>query len=451
MIPDNRPRKDSQKLEAENTQEENAGPRAGSRISASLTPEQVDRKEMARMLYELSMDYQTGNGVDKDWEVANQILHRAAWCGSEEAAQLLAEKALCSVYDDPCDISFELIEALADRGNAPCQYVLGRLQYDSWSIDTTRTASDELKRALGLLTKAADQNHSDAQVDLGRILLFEQPCVRDESRGMRYLVQAAESGNLEAAETLGFFLNSYGQPPERLKLASHYLRMAADRGSRSALVELAITRESGWAFPRGDSDSLSILRREAKNKYPPAMRAHGLAIEHGLGLPADKRAAFNGYLKAAIDHDLASQVDVAGAYLHGQHGLPRDVTQALRWYTAAASQGHTQSMYILARLHLGSHETTREPKRAIGLLISAAKAGHSEAQVLLAGIFIEGKYVKENKFAAARWLRAAAEQCHPKAEFALARMYLSGEGVARDPEKAQALFARAASHGHQDA
>jgi TPR repeat protein len=119
-------------------------------------------------------------------------------------------------------------------------------------------------------------------------------------------------------------------------------------------------------------------------------------------------------VKALLDRALAgdadSQLSLALAYEAGR-GAPRDASQAMRWYLAAANQGHP------------------EAQNSVGSVLQV-----------------------EKKFAEARpWYEKAAAQRHALATNNLAYLYDLGLGVAQDRQQAFRLYSRAADLGWAEA
>ena len=77
-------------------------------------------------------------------------------------------------------------------------------------------------------------------------------------------------------------------------------------------------------------------------------------------------------------------------------GVPKDVSEAYRWYRRGAEQGEKWGQYSLGR------------------------------------IFVDGKVVPKDNAKAVRWFQKSAEQGYPDAQFALALMYKYGSGVPKN-------------------
>ena len=120
----------------------------------------------------------------------------------------------------------------------------------------------------------------------------------------------------------------------------------------------------------------------------------------------DLSDAVKDLLQRARSGDAAAQFAVANAYDGGQ-GAPRDGQEAMRWYQAAAEQGHV------------------EAQNSVGSGFQAAK-----------------------KYAEARlWYEKAAAQNHALATNNLAYLHHLGLGTSQDRQNAFALYSKAADLG----
>lgn len=91
-------------------------------------------------------------------------------------------------------------------------------------------------------------------------------------------------------------------------------------------------------------------------------------------------------------------------------------------------------------------------KGAMQWLHKAAEAGHRQAQTDLGGIYLEGgKGVPANPQEAYQWFNRAAEQGSHEALVYLGSMLCAGQGCAKDVDKAEACWRKAADAGLPEA
>lgn len=121
-------------------------------------------------------------------------------------------------------------------------------------------------------------------------------------------------------------------------------------------------------------------------------------------------AAVRELMDKATAGDAVAQFAVGNAYDSGR-GAPRDGEQAMRWYKAAAEQGHA------------------EAQNSVGSGLQADRK-YSEARI---------------------WYEKAAAQNHALATNNLAYLYDLGLGVTQDRQRALSLYSRAADLGWAEA
>jgi len=121
-------------------------------------------------------------------------------------------------------------------------------------------------------------------------------------------------------------------------------------------------------------------------------------------------AEFQDLLEKAKAGDMSAQFFLANAFDSGR-GVPRNGKEAMRWYKAAAEQGHAES------------------QNSIGSGLQAEKK-YSEALI---------------------WYEKAATQNHALATNNLAYLYDLGLGVTQDRQRAFSLYSRAADLGGAEA
>jgi TPR repeat protein len=94
-------------------------------------------------------------------------------------------------------------------------------------------------------------------------------------------------------------------------------------------------------------------------------------------------------------------------------GVPRDYTEAVRWYRLAADEGYPVAQYDLGDM------------------------------------YEEGHGVPQDYAEAVRWYRKAADQELPVAQLGLGYMYANGRGVPQDYVLAHMWFNLSAAHGNK--
>ena len=138
-------------------------------------------------------------------------------------------------------------------------------------------------------------------------------------------------------------------------------------------------------------------------------------------LPAD-------LLKSAENGNAGAQFTVARSYELGKR-VKSDKAKAIKWYTMAADQGHTDAAYRLGLLYykgLGGFKV--DLKKAFQYLSRAAKANHKNSQANLAKMYANGDGVARNEQMSDYWYEQAfTAQTQSFAEYMKAQEEESGQ------------------------
>ena len=157
------------------------------------------------------------------------------------------------------------------------------------------------------------------------------------------------------------------------------------------------------------------------------------------------------------------QYELGEKYEKGD-GVFKDLSDALKWYTKAAEQGHADSLYKLSYIHLGLNSIgTREygwnveinKEQARRFLLKAVERGSVRAMSSLAATIYLGNTgdygFAEDHEKSAYWYEKAAELGDAYSQYRTGKNYYHGSAVKKDLEKARYWITLAAKQGHKDA
>jgi len=143
-------------------------------------------------------------------------------------------------------------------------------------------------------------------------------------------------------------------------------------------------------------------------------------------------AAYSGY--AAAKWGTESSVTLATAAAQRTKANRADteaiVTRTLdsasfnAWFSAFIA-GDANAQYFLGNMYQTGRGVTKNDTEAVKWFSKAAEQGHTGGQYFLAGMYEKGIGVREDKGEAVNWYRKAARQGHPLAQKALQRLNLS--------------------------
>jgi len=136
-------------------------------------------------------------------------------------------------------------------------------------------------------------------------------------------------------------------------------------------------------------------------------------------------------LAAAIDGEANAQVQMGALYRTGDSLTKQDSTEALRWYRAAAKQGHPKALNNVGAMYQHGMGAAKDMAEAAKWYRRPAEQGLATAQFNLALCLLQGSGVSKDHSEAAGWLHKAAAQGHIDAIAQLGTLYQHGLGVER--------------------
>ncbi len=123
----------------------------------------------------------------------------------------------------------------------------------------------------------------------------------------------------------------------------------------------------------------------------------------------DYATAYKLWLSLANKGNNAAQYNIGLLYQHGL-GVPRQVSEAVKWYTKAAHGGDADAQATLGDMILEGHWGTGKQTSAVKWYRLAANQGQRKAQRQLGILLSQGTGVKRDTAEAAEWLQAASDQ-----------------------------------------
>lgn len=152
----------------------------------------------------------------------------------------------------------------------------------------------------------------------------------------------------------------------------------------------------------------------------------------------------------------AESGDAEAAYTFGLlnafgAGVPKNDTEAARWYVRAAGKDHVAGMYQLGVALTNGYGTPKDQTEGISLLRRSADLGSADAALSVGSAYLNGIGVTQNAAEALTWFRKAAEKGNGSAANEIGRIYANGNGVAKDDAEAIVWFRNAADADNADA
>ena len=142
-----------------------------------------------------------------------------------------------------------------------------------------------------------------------------------------------------------------------------------------------------------------------------------------------------------------AQYNLGIMYGKGQ-GVPKDDTEAVKWFRKAAEQGIPKAQFNLGIMYEKGQGVPQDYAEAVKWLHRAAEHGYPKAQYNLGFLYEKGQGVPQDYAEAVKRWRKAAEQGYARAQYNLGFLYEKGQGVPKDYVLSLMWFNLAASRFH---
>ncbi len=207
------------------------------------------------------------------------------------------------------------------------------------------------------------------------------------------------------------------------------LLQAAEAGNTDAMNDLGYmyASESAGSWPVNAGEE--FLRQLSKDDPDREQNA-----------AENSRQARQWWEKAAAAGNADAMYNLGHMFDIGLAGVPGSYVEARRWYNKAAAAGVRDALYYLGTVYFDADLSERRMKGGKEARVwyeKAAVAGDSRGMYELAQMYYEGTGGSQDYQQAKQWFEKAAAAGHREAMYRLEDIYEKGQGVPRDPQKAQ--------------
>jgi TPR repeat protein len=226
------------------------------------------------------------------------------------------------------------IRAKAEKGDAQSQYELGC----AFSFGHLEVTKDE-PEAVKWYRKAAEQNYTQAQYNLGVCYARGQGVAKDEAEAVKWFRKAAEQNNALAQYNLGVrYYEGRGVAEDYLEAVKWY-RKAAEQSLAEAQCNLGVCYEKGEGVAKDEVEAVNWYRKAAEQNAATAQFNLGVCYADGQGVAKDEAEAVKWYRKAAEQNLAGAQYNLGCYYANGR-GVAKDYVEAYKWTLLASAQGN---------------------------------------------------------------------------------------------------------------
>ena len=156
-------------------------------------------------------------------------------------------------------------------------------------------------------------------------------------------------------------------------------------------------------------------------------------------------------MEEAAQRGVVSAMTALGTFYRTGEGVPRNYTEARKWFEKAAAVKDSIAMWSLGLMYRNGEGVPRDNDQSREWMEKAAALNNSVAMYLLGQVYANGTGVMRDPVTAKDWYEKSAQRNYAPAMYALGVMYETGDGIARDRNTAITWYEKSAAAGNEDA
>ena len=254
-----------------------------------------------------------------------------------------------------------------------------------------------------------------SQIELAGLYLTGNGIPQDAKLAAFWFEKAAQSGNGDAENYMGYLYQSGTGVPKDLTRAFHWYQLAAASGSASGRLNLGLLYLMGSGIPQDLPLATQLLEESARKGNGTAAAYLGQIFYFGLGGSRDLAAAEKWLRVGANRHDPIANYDLGSLYsVATDHA--HDFAKAAELLRCSAQSGYTPAMHSLGLLLVQHPELKQNPEEAVTWLGLAMNSGQWKSTVLLGILARDGRGTPADSRSALYHFEIAALQGGQEAE-----------------------------------
>ena len=256
-----------------------------------------------------------------------------------------------------------------------------------------------------------DRNPQTAQEMYEHVQELIKPNVQheasDPAEALQWLRRAAEAGHLQAQTDLGgIYFNGGTGVHQDGKESLKWFTMAANQGSKEALVYMGLIHRMGLSVPRDEMKAREYWRQAAEAGIAEAQYYMGSFTTATGDLNAAKQAE---WLRKAVQSGnpaVAAKAACSLGYMYADGkggGIRRDMKESARWYAIAAQGGDMGAQLVYGIMLLQGENLPKDTEKGMSYIRMSAGQDNPQAIALLIKLLRNGENAQENEREAAAW------------------------------------------------
>ena len=291
------------------------------------------------------------------------------------------------------------------------------------------------------LQTRASKGYVAEQLELGEAYLMGKGLPKSDKDAEYWYEKAANSGNAEAANLVGYMYQAGVGVPANPERAVRWFELSAASGCSNALINLGVMHMVGLGVTKDTARAAEYFRRGLGHGNGTGAAYLGTMAYFGIGMKPDNNAAEAWFKAGQKLHDPISTYDLGVLYSTAPDHL-NDLGKAARYLRQAADANFAPAMESLGTLLVRHPELSRHRGEAVRRLQAAADAGSWQASFALGVMAHNGSGMAADDKTAYFHLRVAVLQGGTPAQ-ALANKHIPAVIQSLSEEQARAVEERA--------
>jgi len=270
--------------------------------------------------------------------------------------------------------AFEIYDKLARKNNANAQYNLALMYYNGIGVTKNRI------QAFIWLTTASKLNHKEAQNKLA--YMYEKGIIPDIKNIKKALELYKKSANqnydiaqLNLAMHYAQFINK-----KSTKKAFYWYTKAFNNNNIVATNNLATMYYFGNGTKKDYKKAAKLYTIAAKANDKLAQYNLAMMYYSGSGIKKDFSLAHKWLKKSAINGNKLAQLKLGHFYRQGNNLVNQDYNKALYWYFKAAAQKYPPAQYYVGFCYYNGYGIKKDIQKATYWMYLSSKNGYKFAK-----------------------------------------------------------------------
>lgn len=300
------------------------------------------------------------------------------------------------------------------------------------------------KRGVYWLTQAVNGGDLCALNQLGLCYLSGEGVMKNEEVAFRMIRLSADKGLVVGMiNTALLAANGRGISVD-FPLAAEFLLRASQQGSADATNQLGQFYLRGWGVAQDPAKAFQYFQKAADEGAAGAAANLAQCFEEGIGTSVDFAVARKHWIQGALNNDAVAARCVGERFLVGARGFPVDAAKARRYFLRGAEGGDAQAQYQLAQCLNQAIGGPPDSKARVMWLEKAAAQNLPEAIAEMGDVQIEEKILEEQISSIAATLSTQPVTVKPSKfrRFSLREFSFRSKEKVKKPSLLQRIFHR---------